>query len=101
MSATATSTDDVKSANNTSTPSKESTPNKKFSYQLLEKRDSWSVEIIRQVTSRKTVVSKRESGFESETQAKEWAEKELQQFINHQIERNKKKSALRREKRGK
>ncbi|MBE4377204.1 DUF3622 domain-containing protein, partial [Vibrio parahaemolyticus] len=33
---------------------------------VTEKRNGWSAEITRQVTSRKTMVSKRETGFDSE-----------------------------------
>lgn len=71
--------------------------NKKFDIRLTEKRNGWCAEITRQVTSRSTTVSKRESGFETEALAQEWAEKELASFISNQVERNERKSEQRKE----
>lgn len=51
--------------------------NPKFAIRVTEKRNGWSAEITRQVTSRKTMVSKRETGFDSEEKAQAWAEQEL------------------------
>lgn len=68
---------------------------KKYSYQLIQQDKSWSVEILRQVTSRKTVVSKRQGDFETEAKAAEWAEQELKQFSEQQSERNKRKAEKR------
>lgn len=69
--------------------------NKKFAIRVSEKRNGWCAEITRQVTSRKTSVSKRETGFETEAQAQEWAEKELAGFIKNQAERNERKGEAR------
>lgn len=71
--------------------------NKKFDIRITEKRNGWCAEITRQVTSRSTTVSKRESGFETEALAQEWAEKELASFIVNQAERNERKSEQRKE----
>ena len=71
--------------------------NKKFDIRITEKRNGWCAEITRQVTSRSTTVSKRESGFETEALAQEWAEKELASFIANQAERNDRKSEQRKE----
>lgn len=71
--------------------------NKKFAIRVTEKRNGWCAEITRQVTSRKTTVSKREAGFETEVQAQEWAEKELQSFIENQAARNERKGEARKE----
>ncbi|PME66649.1 hypothetical protein BCT40_19145 [Vibrio lentus] len=71
--------------------------NKKFDIRITEKRNGWCAEITRQVTSRSTTVSKRESGFETEALALEWAEKELASFIANQAERNDRKSEQRKE----
>ncbi|GLO60127.1 hypothetical protein MACH09_06350 [Vibrio sp. MACH09] len=68
---------------------------KKFSYNVVEKRSGWTAEIVRQVSSKRSVVSKREMGFESEADAIAWAEKELPNFIALQADRNKRKSAMR------
>ncbi|OEF25143.1 DUF3622 domain-containing protein [Vibrio rumoiensis] len=66
---------------------------KKYDFQLIEKRNGWAAEIIRQITSRRTIVSKRQLGFTTEAEAKEWAEKELIEFQKIQTERNKRRSA--------
>lgn len=65
----------------------------KYSYQLIEKRNGWAAEIIRQITSRRTLVSKRKLGFATEEEAKAWAEQELVEFQKIQTERNKRRSA--------
>lgn len=65
---------------------------KKFSYKVVEKRSGWTAEIVRQVSAKRSVVSKREMGFESEADAIAWAEKELPNFIALQADRNKRKS---------
>ncbi|WP_261882003.1 DUF3622 domain-containing protein [Vibrio pelagius] len=70
---------------------------KKFDIRLSEKRNGWCAEITRQVTSRSTRVSKRETGFETEAQAQEWAEKELASFVANQAERNERKAEQRKE----
>ncbi|AIW13357.1 DUF3622 domain-containing protein [Vibrio tubiashii] len=69
--------------------------NKKFAIRVTEKRNGWCAEITRQVTSRKTSVSKRETGFETESAAQEWAEKELAGFIQNQAVRNERKGEAR------
>ncbi len=71
--------------------------NQKFAIRVTEKRNGWCAEITRQVTSRKTVVSKRETGFESEEKAKAWAEQELAGFVQNQVVRNERKAAQRQE----
>nr|WP_321382370.1 DUF3622 domain-containing protein [uncultured Vibrio sp.] len=71
--------------------------NQKFAIRVSEKRNGWSAEITRQVTSRKTVVSKRETGFESEEKAQAWAEQELAGFVQNQVVRNERKAAQRQE----
>ncbi|MCJ2378955.1 DUF3622 domain-containing protein [Vibrio sp. ZSDZ34] len=69
--------------------------NKKFTIRITEKRNGWAAEIIRQVTARRTAVSKREMGFESEELAQAWAEKELAGFIENQAKRNERKAEAR------
>lgn len=71
--------------------------NRKFAIRVTEKRNGWTAEITRQVTSRRTVVSKRETGFESEVLANEWAEKTLVEFVENQAKRNDRKAEKRSE----
>jgi len=71
--------------------------NPKFAIRVTEKRNGWSAEITRQVTSRKVVVSKRETGFDSEEKAQAWAEQELAGFVQNQVVRNERKAVQRQE----
>ncbi|MGR2891432.1 DUF3622 domain-containing protein [Vibrio vulnificus] len=71
--------------------------NQKFAIRVTEKREGWAAEITRQVTSRKTVVSKRQMGFDSEAAAQAWSEAELAGFVKNQAERNERKSQQRKE----
>ncbi|WP_038177211.1 MULTISPECIES: DUF3622 domain-containing protein [Vibrio] len=69
--------------------------NKKFAIRVTEKRNGWCAEITRQVTSRKTAVSKRETGFATEAEAQVWAETELAGFVQNQATRNERKGEAR------
>ncbi|CAM4222340.1 MULTISPECIES: DUF3622 domain-containing protein [Vibrio] len=71
---------------------------KKFTVRTVEKRNGWCGEIVRQISSRRTTVSKREMGFATEAEAQAWGEKELEVFVQHQAERNKRKAAERKAK---
>lgn len=68
---------------------------KKYDFQVIAEGETWSAEILRQASARKVVVSKRQDGFASEDDAKAWAEAELKQFMEQQIERNKRKAEKR------
>ncbi|MES9858687.1 MAG: DUF3622 domain-containing protein [Sedimenticola sp.] len=61
---------------------------KKFDYRVTQEGDTWSAEIVRRVTSKKTAVSKSQGGFASETEAQEWGGKELKSFLKSLSERN-------------
>ncbi|MCW8329455.1 DUF3622 domain-containing protein [Photobacterium sp. SDRW27] len=70
---------------------------KKFDYRVVEKRNGWAAEIIRQISARRTTISKRQADFATEAEATEWAEKTLAEFVQNQIERNKRKAVQRKE----
>lgn len=53
---------------------------KKYSFKIEQVESHWRAQITRQVTSQKVVVTKEKGGFESETDATQWAEKELLEF---------------------
>ena len=56
--------------------------NRKYSY-ILEQKDSvWNAKIVRQVTSKKSIVSKEQSDFASEANAKDWAEQQIIEFTS-------------------
>ncbi len=68
------------------------TKGKKYEYRLVQDNNSWTVEIVRRITSKKTVVSKSQGGFTSESDAHEWGKKELTPFLQNLTERNKRRS---------
>ncbi|WNC73297.1 DUF3622 domain-containing protein [Thalassotalea psychrophila] len=62
----------------------------KYTFRVVEKRNkTWTAEIQRQATSKKKVVSKRQTGFASEAEGVVWAENELKQVLANHVARNK------------
>lgn len=62
----------------------------KYSFRVVEKRNNtWTAEIQRQATSKKKVVSKRQTGFASENEGTAWAEQELTKILENHVARNK------------
>lgn len=57
------------------------TQSKKYSYRIEQDGSSWTVDIVRRVTSRAVVVSKSQGGFATEAEAKSWAEDEVSKFL--------------------
>lgn len=55
--------------------------NMKYQSQVTQVGSSWQVQIVRQVTAKKTQVTKQQGGFESELKANEWATVELKQLL--------------------
>jgi len=66
---------------------------KKYDYKVTQNDSTWTAEIIRQVTSRKTVVSKSQDGFASEAEATDWGKAQLVEFLEQLKEKNKRKSS--------
>lgn len=62
---------------------------KKYDFRVFKTNETWNAEIIRRVTSVKTVVSKKQSNFKKEVDATAWAEQEIVLFLQKQSERNK------------
>lgn len=71
------------------------TQTKKFDFRIVQDKDVWAAEITRRMTARKTIVSKRKTGFVTEADARTWGEKELQSFLDNLIERNERKTKQR------
>ena len=61
---------------------------KKYEFRVKQENTGWTAEIIRKVTTKKTIVSKRQNGFPSESEAQEWGERELKIFLQGLHERN-------------
>ena len=53
---------------------------RKYDYRVLQDASGWRAEITRRMTSRKTVVSKSQGGFTTESEAQEWRRAELENF---------------------
>lgn len=69
---------------------------KKYDVVIVQQKDAaWSAQITRQVTSKKTVISKQKSGFASESSAKQWAATELATFTGTLSESNQRHGAQR------
>ena len=73
------------------------TQSKKYSYRVVEENKVWSAEILRRASSKKTIVSKKQDGFASEAEAKDWGEQQVVAFLKNMNERELNK---RREKKG-
>ncbi len=66
---------------------------KKYDYKVTQNDSTWSAEIIRQVTTRKTVVSKNQDGFATEAEASDWGKTQLAEFLEQLKEKNKRNSS--------
>lgn len=73
------------------------TQNKKFDFRLIQENDTWTAQITRRMTARKTVVSKKKQGFESEAEAQTWAETQLQAYLDNLVKRNDRRAKQREE----
>lgn len=71
------------------------TQTKKFDFRIVQDKDVWAAEITRRMTARKTIVSKRKTGFATEAEATTWGEKELKSFLDKLVERNERKAKQR------
>ena len=61
------------------------TKSKKYDYQVIQDNTCWSAKIIRQVTSKKTIVSKRQDGFATESDAEAWGQSEIKAFLQKKM----------------
>ena len=68
---------------------------KKYSIRTSQEKDTWSAEVIRRASAKKTIVSKTQAGIKTEAEATEWAEKELVIFTAKQSEQNKRREQKR------
>ena len=65
------------------------TKGKKYVYRVVQDKTTWTAEIVRRVTAKKTVVSKSQGGFATEHEAQAWGESELKSFSQNLNDRNK------------
>lgn len=69
--------------------------NRKYSPNIEQSGSKWKAQITRQVTSKKTLVSKEQSDFSSESEAKAWAEQQLIEFATTLEQSNQRHGARR------
>ena len=53
---------------------------KKYSVQIVQNDNTWTAKIVRKVTTKRTKITKKQTGFASEAEANTWAETELKGF---------------------
>lgn len=62
--------------------------NKKYQRIIVQRGDTWTAQIVRQVSSKKTHVSKEQCDFTSEQEAMDWGEAALAEFTATQSSSN-------------
>ena len=72
--------------------------NNKYQINLQQVDSSWQAQVTRQVTSKKTTVTKQQENFTSEADAKEWADAELNKLLETQVSNNQRQNKNRKEK---
>lgn len=68
---------------------------KKYDHRVVQEQSGWAAEIVRRASARKTVVSKRQDGFATESEAEAWGQGELKVFSQNLSERNKLRASKR------
>ncbi|MFT6408671.1 MAG: hypothetical protein ACJAQ6_002091 [Arenicella sp.] len=70
---------------------------KKYQSEVLQDGDNWMARITRQVTSRKSLVSKQQDGFTNQADAQAWVETNMAEFINTQKSANSRQGGSRKD----
>ncbi|ABO22477.1 DUF3622 domain-containing protein [Shewanella loihica] len=71
------------------------TQNKKYGLRVSEAEGSWTAEVTRRMTARKTVVTKAQTGFASEAEATAWGEETLKGIVDNLMLRNERRAKQR------
>jgi len=63
---------------------------RKYDYRAIQNEDAsaWTAEITRRVTSKKTIVSKSQAGFTTESEALAWAQEAIKPFVRNLVDQN-------------
>jgi Protein of unknown function (DUF3622) len=56
---------------------------KKYDYRVSKDDAGWTTQIIRRVSSKKTLVTKSQGGFASEAEAQAWGQDEVKTFLKN------------------
>jgi len=59
------------------------TKSKQYDIRVSQDNTGWTAEVIRRVTSKKTIVSKRQDGFATESDAHDWGQGEVKLFLRN------------------
>ena len=70
---------------------------KKYQSEVVQDGDNWTARITRQITSRKSLVSKQQEGLASEAEANAWVDTNIAEFINTQKSANSRQGSNRKE----
>jgi len=74
------------------------TQSKKYDCRVVQGDTGWVAEIVRRVTSKKTIITKSKDGFSTEAEAQDWGQKEVKTFLKNQnINEQKKRYSKERE----
>jgi hypothetical protein len=69
----------------------------KYQSEVVQDGDNWTARITRQITSRKSHVSKQQEGLASESEANAWVETNMAEFISIQKSANTRQGGNRKE----
>lgn len=56
---------------------------KKYDYQISQDNTGWKADIIRRVSSKKSITSKSQGGFATEAEAQAWGQNEVKEFLRN------------------
>ena len=70
---------------------------KKYQSDVVQDGAQWTARITRQITSRKSIISKQQEGFSNEAEAVAWAETNLTDFISTQKNANSRQGSSRKD----
>ena len=59
------------------------TQSKKYTYRVVQDDTGWTTEIIRRASSKKSIVTKKQGGFATESAAQEWGQTEVKAFLKN------------------
>jgi len=67
---------------------------KKYVCRVVQDNDSWTAEVVRRVTSKKSVVTKSQQGFATDDEAQAWGQNEVKVLVKttNLNERNKRRA---------
>ena len=73
------------------------TQQKKYGLRVIEAEGSWTAEVTRRMTARKTVVTKSKTGFATEAEATAWGDETLKGIVENLMVRNERRAKQRAE----